>query len=122
MRQRTTLKRFDPKSSAIENYAKALAKPCVVCKSPAIATIRVYAATADLPLHPELANQLLSMYGRKIPVIDTPQGQQVRVSMNNFCLRCLPAAERVAAKSPSYFYVHIETVPKQEATIIAMAP
>lgn len=120
MRPRTMFKHFDPKASATENYAKALGKPCFVCKKPAIATIRVYANAADLPAHPELANYLIKIHGRKIPVIDTPQGQQVRVSMNNFCIRCLPAAERAAAKSPSYFYVHIETVPKQEAAIVAM--
>lgn len=120
MRNRTAVRRFDPKAPAIENYAKALNKPCVVCKKPAVATIRVYACVSDLATNPELAHFVLEQHGRKVPTIDTPQGQQVRVSQTNFCVACLPAGERAAAKGPSYLYVHIETVPKQEAKVFAV--
>ena len=82
-------------------YAKGLGMSCATCKSPATSVIRIFVPSIDLLADPNLMRHIVGLYGTKqVPVVRDERGDPfVRVSMAGFCPRCLPDAEKAAAKN-----------------------
>jgi hypothetical protein len=106
-----------------EQFQEGLFEKCL-CGRPAAIRIKVYYPPKELiERQPELAALLMaSSESGGLPVMRTTKGPMVPVSMTGACALCQKAAEKEAAKAPSWCLVEIERGPDPTNKIQSHVP
>jgi|APSaa5957512576_1039674.scaffolds.fasta_scaffold77040_2 hypothetical protein len=107
---RARRKNFDGLMTAKEVHIKALNKKCAGCGAPAEVQIKLFAPLDEISEFQ--AGVVGELNGGILPIVDTVNGQYVRMSMAACCALCRPAAERAVAKHPSTWFVDFDLPPK----------
>lgn len=94
---------------------------CLHCKGPPAIRIKVFAPVEELKQRsPHVMAGLASAFpGGSIPVVPTVHGPMLKTTDVVFCARCAPAAERAAAKGPSWALVEIDRGPDPKNRVVA---
>jgi hypothetical protein len=106
-------------------HAQALGKKCA-CGLDATTTIRTSAPASEI-LHKrmQMATTLAAMNGGSVPVFnvrgsDGREEKHIRLGFLAVCQVCRPAAEKEAAKGPSWVHVQIDAGPSVEPVIVGV--
>ncbi len=120
------LKRFMGGRATPQEVFRAVGvrKKCAQCGCPASVRIRVLVELKELiKRQPEFVAQIMASNptGQPVvPTVPTIHGPMVKVSDVGACSQCRTAAERAAARGPSWAIVEIDAGPKE--TVQAQVP
>lgn len=116
-------KLFDGRATAQEVHSK-LAFPhdakCTGCKTRAVITrILVLCPIDEMKKKDPLFDELMMVDPVKFNsiLVQTKHGPHVKLSTVYACSRCTPAAERVAAKAPSWMIIDINRGPTPDRAV-----
>lgn len=92
---------------------------CSACSAPPAIRIQIFVALSDMSLDTRTAVEIQLALG-KLHAVMTDRGKVIRTSLMFACTGCQQAAERAAAKGPSYAIVDISRGPGPENALIAV--
>lgn len=109
-----------------ETHIAALNKRCEQCGRPASVRLRVLVLLDELVQRsPELVAQVMMTNpdgSCTVPTIPTKYGPMVKVSDVGACDSCRSAAEKAAARCPSWCLVEISVPPEDKNPVHAQVP
>lgn len=108
-----------------EVHTQALNMRCEQCGAPAAERIRVLVQLKELVArNPEYVAQIMATNpdGPSVPTVPTKYGPMVKVSDVGACRNCAAAAEKAAARGPSWAIVEITRGPDPTNRVVVQVP